>query len=740
MNDDTNLPSTTGEDKLTQWSNEPTLQTLKGDLESSKPNHDAIVARVKKWNDLLKITGSAKPPVVKGHSSVQPKLVRRQAEWRYPALSEPFLSSSKLFKVTPTTYEDHAAAEQNQLVLNWQFRTKLNRIKFIDNFVRSVVDDGTVVAKIGWCRYVKKTKKVVPVFEHYQIQDQNQMQQLQQALQMREENPRMYNEQVPEEIKAAVEYYEESGIPTYAQQSGEEEIDVETVIENQPTVDVLNLENVYIDPSCNGDLNKALFVITTFETNKAELKKEGKRYKNLDKVLWEGQSLLTEPDHVSTTPGDFNLKDATRKKVVAYEYWGYYDVANNGILVPIVATWIGNTLIRMEENPFPDQKLPFILVVYSPVKRDLFGEPDAELLEENQQILGATTRGVVDLLGRSANGQQGIAKGMLDPLNRRRFDNGQDYEYNPNLNPQMGLVEHKFPEIPRSALELLNLQNQDAEALTGVKSFSGGLSGSAYGDVAAGIRGMLDASSKREMGILRRLAKGMIEIGQKIIAMNAEFLSEEEVIRVTNDTYVTIKREDLKGEFDLEVDISTAEVDNEKARDLGFMLQTMGPNMDPKISAHILGEIAELKRMPALAKTLKDWQPQPDPMAQQLQQLELQKKQKEIEELDSKIALNKANADKARSEADLKNLDFVEQEGGTKHAREKDIVKAQSEGNANAQITKALTTPRKVGETKPNILAAVGFNEMKDRENDWQTGPLQDALTNQPSPINFGGR
>lgn len=93
---------------------------------------------------------------------------------------------------------------------------------------------------------------------------------------------------------------------------------------------------------------------------------------------------------------------------------------------------------------------------------------------------------------------------------------------------------------------MLNLQNQEAEALTGVKSFGGGISGEAYGDVAAGIRGVLDAASKREMAILRRLAKGMEEIGTKIAAMNAAFLSEEETVRITNDEFVTVKREDLK--------------------------------------------------------------------------------------------------------------------------------------------------------------------------------------------------
>ena len=117
---------------LTDWENEPDVMTLKTDLENSKSAHDSQVSKINKWNDLLNVSGSAKIPKVKGKSSVQPKLIRRQAEWRYSALSEPFLGSQKLFKVAPVTYEDVAAANQNELVLNWQFRTKLNKVKLID--------------------------------------------------------------------------------------------------------------------------------------------------------------------------------------------------------------------------------------------------------------------------------------------------------------------------------------------------------------------------------------------------------------------------------------------------------------------------------------------------------------------------------------------------------------------------------------------------------------------------------
>jgi hypothetical protein len=432
-------------------------------------------------------------------------------------------------------------------------------------------------------------------------------------------------------------------------------------------------------------------------------------------VNWEGNTPVTSPDHETHTPQDFQFKDVARKKVVAYEYWGFYDVEGDGALVGIVATWIGDTIIRLEANPFPDGKIPLVVVPYLPMKRDLYGEPDAELLEDNQKILGAVTRGMIDLMGRSANGQEGIAKGMLDPLNRRRYDDGRNYEFNPSIHPSNGVIEHKFPEIPQSALLMVNLQNQEAEALTGVKSFAGGMSGEAYGNVATGIRGVLDAASKREMAILRRLAKGVTEIGTKIIAMNAEFLSETEVVRVTNTEFVEINREDLKGNFDLETDISTIEVDNAKAQDLGFMLQTIGPNTDPGIFMLILSEIAELKRMPVLAQKLRTFKKEPTPAEQQMQMLQLAKLQKEVELLDSEIKLNGAKAAEALSKKDRTDLDFVEQESGTTHSREMEKQKAQSEGNQALEITKALARPIKLNEKAPDVLGAIGYNAISDK-------------------------
>ena len=36
------------------------------------------------------------------------------------------------------------------MVLNNQFNTKMNKVTFIDNYVRAGVNEGTVIVRVGW--------------------------------------------------------------------------------------------------------------------------------------------------------------------------------------------------------------------------------------------------------------------------------------------------------------------------------------------------------------------------------------------------------------------------------------------------------------------------------------------------------------------------------------------------------------------------------------------------------------
>ena len=201
----------------------------------------------------------------------------------------------------------------------------------------------------------------------------------------------------------------------------------EVMVKNCHSLRIVNIKNLFVDPSCDGEWENAQFMIYTYEATPSELKAKKDQYRNLDQVNWEQAKIQSQhgnPDHESTTPNNDMRSSSDKQKVLVYEYWGFYDVHNTGVMVPIVVTWVGETIIQMIENPFPDNMPPFVLVPYMPILKSVFGEADASLLQDNQRIIGAVTRGMIDLMGRSANAQSGYAKGFLDPVNKRRFTNG----------------------------------------------------------------------------------------------------------------------------------------------------------------------------------------------------------------------------------------------------------------------------------------------------------------------------
>lgn len=716
VQDDEQPLATKDQQKLTKWSHEPTLTELKLDVDNSAGAHKTQVAQIDLWLDYLHTTGKGAAPKDVGKSQAQPKLIRQQAEWRYSSLSEPFLSSPDIFELKPVTWEDRGAAIQNGLLLNNQLNTRIDKQHLIDTMVRCAVDTGVAFLKTGWVRETKKVKRMVPQYEL--TANPEYMEIMQELDQLKAQSPSQYYE-VDEGYRLAHETYETDGVPYAPVQVGVIEEEQEDVVQNHPTLEVISHRNIIVDPTCGGVLEKANFIVHKFLTSKSELKKDG-RYQNLDKIVVDQAQPLSEPDYsVNAKDKTFNFADKARTKMVAYEYWGFRDIDGSGEVKPFVATWVGDVLIRMEENPFPDEKLPFVAIPYLPVYESVYGESDGSLLIENQKTVGAVQRGMIDVFAKSANGQVGMAKGALDAPNLRKFNEGRNYEFNPGNDPRSAIHLHTFQEIPVSAWQMLQAQNQQAEAITGVQAFSAGLNGASLGDTATGVRGALDAASKRELGILRRLAAGVVKAGRKMIAMNAVFLEDKEVIRVTNDAFVDIRRDDLEGNFDISLGISTAEEDNARAQELAFLLQTVGPNAGWDVTKMILSDMCRLRKMPDLAKKIDDYEPQPDPIEQQRQQLELMLLQAQIATEQAKAAqygtnaqlhqvkqgteVAKANA--LNANADKTNLDFLEQESGVTQERNLQSLDKQHRGQAQLQAVQSAIRQQEASQmNKPGAL------------------------------------
>lgn len=606
------------------------LDALKADLNAANIMRTEWFNKMADWRN--ETNGMPYGNEEAGKSKIISKDIKKQLEWMLPSLADPFLSSPDIIKCNPVTAEDVMSARQNQLLLNTQFCRKFPRYNFIMKSLKVLATEGTVTIQTGW-------------------------------------------DYEDEEVETMMETVAVDEI------TGEEYITMakqkQTIItKNQPTAKVCRNEDIYIDPTCMDDMDKCQFVIHRYETDISTLRADG-RYKNLDKVAaYEGQNRdygFYPQDHTY-----FQFKDEPRKKMVVYEYWGNYDVNEDGIAEPIVCAWIGNTIIRLQSNPYPDKKPPFVIVPFNAVPFQIHGESLASVIGDNQKVKTAVVRGIIDNMAQSNNGQVGMRKGALDIANRKKFLAGRNFEYNGTPND---FWQGSYNQIPGSAFDMMNIMNNEIEAQTGVKSFSGGINAGSLGSTATGARGALDATATRRISLVRNIAENLIKpLMRKWMAYNSEFLDEEEVVRITNEEFVPIRRDDLLGNIDIDISISTAEDNSAKAQELSFLLQTMGPNQDFEINKLLMAEIARLSRMPELEQKILGYQPQPDPAAEQMKQMQMQEMQLKLQlmqaeikdklaragenEIDAQVKVAKmktelAKARKLGSEADGMDLDFL---------------------------------------------------------------------------------
>jgi hypothetical protein len=685
------------------WKQEPTLEDLQADQKEAESYHSTHVANLSKWKTDREGGKEIKVDPRKRKSKVRPKLVRKQQEWKYPALEEPFLSSSKLFEFLGRTAEDVEAAKQNQIIFEYQLNTLMNKTKLVNDIVRRDVEQGSVIVKAGWEFEEKKikAKEKMPIYATPE-QSYEYLMAMVQSGQINE---------------AEAEAIIQSGEPVVI---SEKTVIVEKVVttKNQPQWLVCNGENVMLDPGCNGDIKTALFLIHDYDTNYSELKKneykvekyiddngeeieeEFGHYKNIDNInLNADEGFEGNRDFENDDSRSFQLKDKARKKLRAFEYWGYWDIHGTGELVSIVATWVNNTLVRMEENPFSHNRIPYSMAHYMPVMDSPHGEPDAELLIDNQETVGKLLRASLDITSTHAVGQEFIDEQLLpSAVQKDNYYKGNTVFFRGGFDPQKSIHRRSVEPVPSTVFNMLQREEAEAESLTGTKSFSGGISGQALGASATGIRSALDATSKRELSILRRLSSMFVDLARMTIAMNQEFMEEEQVIRITNEEFATIRRDDLQGEFDLKINISTPEKDNETADKIMTLMQTNAANMPSEIANLHYAKIARLWNQVDLAEKMENIEPE-GPSESQLQaeqmqmdnlRLENELLKKQIQEADSRISerysrsrenevdvrkktaeasLKEAQASKLLSERDKIDYDVIRDHDGINESR-----------------------------------------------------------------------
>ena len=608
------------------------LKNLKQEFEDAKNAKAIIDKKIVEWKDRYeaKPLGNEK----KGKSQYVSKDIKKLLKWQLPIILEPFVNTTEIVRTTGTTPQSVQKAYKIEKLLNYQFCRQFDRYNFMKKAIKLLQKEGKVIIRTGW--KIKTEKQIV--------------------------------------------------------QTPAGSIEVEVPVVNKPDAIIRKNENVFIDPTADGE--EPEFIIERYETTISNLR-ENKHWYNQKAVEKLAQKLISNDDDDDTALGvireaeeyerggsdDFEPTDKARTKVTVYEYWGKYDINEDGIAENIVCAWADDVILKLEDNPYPDNELPFVMCDFDAEPFMNYGDSAIEDLIDNSQLITIVKRGLIENMASANMGQKGIAKGALDTINKKKFYNGENFEYNKNFGDPW---QDEYHNIGQTPLEMLQILENDNESLSGVTKNA---IGERTPNLSATQANQIESATQRRMlDIVRNIAENLVKpVLRKWLAYDMEFMSPQEFIYITGEEPIIVDKQDLDGSVHLEMQVTTQAVDDQKAKQLAFLLQTSQQSQDPEITKMLYVKLLKLNKMFEEAKALEEYQPKPDPTQQQTVQLQLAKLQTEIENLKVKalenqadIKLKLAKAKEIGSKADLNDLDYVDKATGQDHARELDKIGANA--------------------------------------------------------------
>ena len=375
------------------------LGNLKKDYSSAQASKTRVNNAIVGW--LRIFNGDKYGNEVKGRSSIVIKDVKKAIKKMSPSIIQPFIASDVMIKTKPTTMESVATASRAADVLNYQYNNGFDKLHFIRTIARVFPAEGTIWVRTGWDF---KEEEVTRELKGLTLDDIATLE------------------------KSGVSDIEEAydnGDGTYDLKFSKK---VTTV--NRPTAIVCKNESIHADPTAEHP-DDCKFVIHEYEKTLSDIKRE----KNIYRLTPEKEAALKK--HLDDTNRNsdnplgakryqdglnngtdlaFKFSTDSNKKIVIIEYWGEYDLDGSGISKQIVCSWVkgSDIVLRLEENPYPDKKIPFICEAYDLEAFTIWGNSVADSIEDNQKIHTAIARGFLDNLSLSNNGQKIVRKGAID--------------------------------------------------------------------------------------------------------------------------------------------------------------------------------------------------------------------------------------------------------------------------------------------------------------------------------------
>jgi len=325
-----------------------------------------------------------------------------------------------------------------------------------------------------------------------------------------------------------------------------------------PTTDVVDVADLFGDPSTYSWQEG--FVIHRFYATAEELKRSGVKYKNLD-VLEMRESTAKDDmlrqyrDAVQGVP-----YEPMREGAEILEHW-CREPEDGKIWVRAVAN--RSVLIRNEVSPLPLDKYPFIPFFDQAVPFDRWGIGEIEPIIDLQDEENTTRNQRVDEKNLSIHNMWVVSK-MAGVDYKKLVSKPGGIILANDIN---GIKPLEKQNITQDSIQEINLIKADIKQATGVNDFSLG----AYQRNGTATEASL-ASQETNVRFSEKISN--LEIAMKEdfewdLALGAEFMTKKAEYRIEGKfgpEFVKITPDDLKGEFDIQIETGSSMPSNPDLR------------------------------------------------------------------------------------------------------------------------------------------------------------------------------
>jgi len=569
-------------------------------LQDAKTYKSDINQKIQKWIDIYE--GKPYGNEIDGRSKLVWKLVKKHGETLAANITKPFITGNKIVQIEPRTRFDVIKARLDEMLLNYFFEKEFDKVKFMKTLRNVLIKEGTAFIKVSW---IRKDKEV--------------------------------------DLEK-----------DYAMLGGSGKVKIPEI--NKPFAEICFNEDIFTDPNATS-LEDSEYFIHRYRTTPDEL------YNNPDydkeaiarfrKKIQEAREKATG-DEIHNQQVQFISDDES----YIYEYYDIpkkkvYSFLNSGNIVEVVH--------KRDYTLFPYVEIPLFDEEFS-----IWGRALADVIEDEQKFMTSIIRGVIDNMSMSNNGIKFVRKGSLDAINFKRLMEGQPVvEVNANMPINQVVHDGNFNELPSSVYNMLQVIEQQAEGLTGVNRFMQGISSNELNSPATNFRAMLSQAQIRLIDITTNITNGLKRMFGLWLEMIYEYLSDEEIFKITGTSIAEEKTKMTKrlamewdldnlppdtqqkaimlivkeieeifnkrdSKYDININIGTDGLREAKIAQINMFMQQASQLVQlgvvpQDVVRSLISKLAELLEFPEIAHNIKTYKPQPDPMQQQMMQVQLQK-------------------------------------------------------------------------------------------------------------------